>query len=47
MNFIIGAALSGKAALFEVDILEVKTKSLPNWDSELAERVRPGIILIY
>jgi len=40
-----GAALSGKSALFEVDVLEVKTKSLPNWDADLAERVRPGMTL--
>lgn len=40
-----GAALSGKKAMFEVDILSVKTRSLPEWDEELAALVRDGFTI--
>ena len=40
-----GAALSGKKAIFDVTVIEVKTQTLPAWDAALAERVRPGLTL--
>ncbi len=40
-----GAALSGKQAVFEVDILSVKTRSLPKWDENLATSVKEGFTL--
>jgi trigger factor len=40
-----GAALSGKEAVFDVKVLEVKTKTLPEWNEELASRVRDGMSL--
>jgi len=40
-----GAALSGKEALFEVEVISVKTRELPEWNSELAARVREGMTL--
>lgn len=40
-----GAALSGKQALFEVTVLNVKTKTLPKWDEDLAKRIRPDLTL--
>ena len=40
-----GAALSGKEAIFEVQVLEVKTRDLPAWDDALAARVREGMTL--
>lgn len=40
-----GAALSGKEAIFEVEIMSVKTRQLPEWDEALAARVRDGMTL--
>ncbi len=40
-----GAALSGKEAVFDVDVIAVKTKTLPEWNEELAARVRDGLTL--
>jgi len=40
-----GAALSGKQAVFDVEVLDVKTKTLPAWDEELAASVRDGMTL--
>lgn len=40
-----GAALSGKEAVFEVKVLEVKTKALPEWNAELASSIREGMTL--
>ena len=40
-----GAALSGKKAIFDIEVITIKTKSLPVWNGELAERVRPGLTL--
>lgn len=40
-----GAALSGKKAVFDIEVITIKTKSLPIWNAELAERVRPGLTL--
>ena len=40
-----GAALSGKKTVFEVDVVSVQTRSLPEWNEELAARVRDGFSL--
>lgn len=40
-----GSALSGKSAVFEVSVINVKTKALPAWDADLAARVRDGMTL--
>lgn len=40
-----GAALSGKDAVFEVKVIEVKTRALPEWNEALAARVRDGMTL--
>ena len=40
-----GAALSGKEALFEIDVQEVNVKTLPAWDEKLAGRIRDGMKL--
>ena len=40
-----GAALSGKDATFEVQVVAVKTKTIPEWDEKLAGRVRDGMSL--
>jgi trigger factor len=40
-----GAALSGKQTIFDVTVLEVLTKHLPEWDGELAYRIRDGMTL--
>ena len=40
-----GAALSGKQAVFEVDVLSVKTRTLPEWDKKLAASVKDGFTL--
>jgi len=40
-----GAALSGKEALFEVTVLTVSIKSLPEWNAELANRVRENMTM--
>ena len=40
-----GAALSGKEALFQVEVSAVKTKTIPAWDEKLANRVRDGMTL--
>lgn len=40
-----GAALSGKKAMFDVVVSEVKTQMLPEWNEALAERIRPGLTL--
>jgi FKBP-type peptidyl-prolyl cis-trans isomerase (trigger factor) len=40
-----GAVLSEKEAIFDVNILEVKTKALPPWDQALASRIRDGMSL--
>lgn len=37
--------MSGKKAIFEVEVLGVKTQELPQWDATLAERVRTGLTL--
>lgn len=36
---------TGKQAVFEVEVLEIRTRVLPEWDEQLAERVRPGLSL--
>lgn len=40
-----GAAVSGKEAIFEIEIKSIKTRALPAWDETLAARVRPGLDL--
>jgi FKBP-type peptidyl-prolyl cis-trans isomerase (trigger factor) len=40
-----GAALSGKDATFEVEVVAVRTKRIPEWDETLAGRVRDGMTL--
>lgn len=40
-----GASLSGKEAIFEVSVVAVKIKTLPEWNNELAARVREGLTL--
>ena len=40
-----GAVLSNKQAVFDVEVLSVKTKTLPEWNEELAARVREGLTL--
>jgi trigger factor len=40
-----GAALSGKEAVFEVKVNEIKTRTLPEWNEDLAARVRDGMTL--
>lgn len=40
-----GAALSGKEALFEIDVQSVNVKTLPAWDEKLADRIREGMTL--
>lgn len=40
-----GAAVSGKEAIFEIEIMSIKTRALPAWDEALAARVRPGLDL--
>ena len=40
-----GAALSGKEALFEIDVQSVNVKTLPAWDEKLANRIREGMNL--
>jgi len=40
-----GAVMSGKEAIFEVEVLGLKTKTLPRWDDELAGRIREGMTL--
>jgi hypothetical protein len=36
---------AGKNATFEVKVLDVKTRSLPAWDDNLANTVREGMTL--
>jgi len=40
-----GAALSGKDAIFEVNVSAVKKQALPEWNEELAGRIREGMSL--
>lgn len=40
-----GAALSGKEAIFEIDVKAVNTKTLPEWNEKLAGRIREGMTL--
>ncbi|KAJ1430471.1 trigger factor/SurA domain-containing protein [Ochromonadaceae sp. CCMP2298] len=40
-----GAALSGKTALFELEINDVKVKTLPEWGENLAASIRDGMTL--
>jgi len=40
-----GAALSGKKAIFEVDVIEVLTKEIPEWNEALALRIRDNMTL--
>ena len=40
-----GAALSGKEAIFEIEVGVVNTKTLPVWDENLAARIRDGMTL--
>eukprot|EP01041_Mallomonas_annulata_P007115 gene7115-14468_t len=40
-----GAALSGKEAIFEVQVSGVKSRVLPVWDEALAARIREGMTL--
>jgi len=40
-----GAALSGKKAMFDVVVSEVKTQVLPEWNEDLAARIRSGLTL--
>mmetsp|Transcript_15459 Transcript_15459/g.25754 ORF Transcript_15459/g.25754 Transcript_15459/m.25754 type:complete len:527 (+) Transcript_15459:107-1687(+) len=41
-----GAALSGKEAVFDVEILDIKVKTLPEWNEELAGSIREGMTLV-
>lgn len=41
-----GAALSGKEAIFEIDVKTVSTKVLPEWNEKLAGRIREGMTLV-
>lgn len=40
-----GAALSGKKAIFDVAVSEIKTQVLPDWNEALATRIRPELTL--
>lgn len=40
-----GAALSGKQAIFDIEVLEVKTRVLPEWNEQLAASIREGMTL--
>jgi len=40
-----GAALSGKQAIFEVSVVEVMTKEIPEWNERLAGSIRDGMTL--
>lgn len=40
-----GASLGGKEAVFDVEVLEVKSCILPEWNEELAARIRDGMTL--
>jgi hypothetical protein len=40
-----GAALSGKTALFELEVIDVKVKTLPEWGANLAASIRDGMTL--
>jgi trigger factor len=40
-----GVALSGKKAIFQLSVINVKTKEVPEWTQELANEVRPGMTL--
>lgn len=40
-----GVALSGKKAIFQLTVLNIKTKAIPDWTAELANEVRPGMTL--
>lgn len=40
-----GAALSGKEAIFEIEVLKVSKKTLPDWNEQLANSIRPGMSL--
>jgi FKBP-type peptidyl-prolyl cis-trans isomerase (trigger factor) len=35
--------LAGKNAIFDVSILEVSTRTVPEIDDELAAKIRPGL----
>ena len=36
---------AGKAVSFEVEVLEVKTRLLPDWDDHFANTVQPGLTI--
>lgn len=40
-----GVALSGKKAIFEVEVIEVLTKEIPEWNEALAARIRDNMTL--
>ena len=40
-----GATLGGKEAIFDIDVLEVKSCEMPEWNEELAARIRDGMTL--
>jgi len=39
------ASLGGKEAIFDVEVLEVKSAVIPEWNQELAARIRDGMTL--
>lgn len=39
------AGLGGKEAIFDVEVLEVKSAQVPEWNEELAARIRDGMTL--
>lgn len=38
-------SLAGKKAIFDVNVLETSTRSLPEMTDEFAEKVRPGLTM--
>jgi len=40
-----GAALSGKQAIFDIEVLDVKSRTLPEWNEQLAASIRDGMTL--
>ena len=40
-----GASLSGKSVFFDIEILQISQKVLPEWNEALAHRIRPEMTL--
>lgn len=40
-----GASLGGTEAIFDIEVLEVKSSTVPEWNEELAARIRDGMTL--